>query len=114
MLHLIAQLAGVNLDTETAYYFKDKGGKLSADTTMDKESCRITPNNPSGLKINTGVGYETSDTSQPFLDGACRSGDGTLPYSSMAYARVWQQQEGGNVDIIGACWCLGFYRCAGG
>eukprot|EP01094_Clydonella_sp_ATCC50884_P019594 TRINITY_DN3870_c0_g1_i2.p1 TRINITY_DN3870_c0_g1~~TRINITY_DN3870_c0_g1_i2.p1 ORF type:complete len:791 (-),score=263.20 TRINITY_DN3870_c0_g1_i2:193-2565(-) len=91
---------GVNLPTETTYYFKEKDGKIAADTTMDNESQRMTPNNPSALKIVNGVGYEISDTPQPFLEGASRSGDGTLPYSSMAYARVWQQEEGANVDII--------------
>ena len=48
--------------------------------------------------------YETSSTKQPFLDGQARSGDGTLPYSSMAYAREWQKQPGANVDIIGTEW----------
>eukprot|EP01094_Clydonella_sp_ATCC50884_P022494 TRINITY_DN5186_c0_g1_i2.p1 TRINITY_DN5186_c0_g1~~TRINITY_DN5186_c0_g1_i2.p1 ORF type:complete len:1026 (-),score=294.33 TRINITY_DN5186_c0_g1_i2:182-3052(-) len=91
---------GVNLNTETCYYFKKKGDSIDLDKSMDRESGRPTPNNPSGLKISGGIGYETSDTAQPMLEGNARSGDGTLPYSAMAYARTWQRDDHGHVDII--------------
>ena len=55
--------------------------------------------NPAALKISNGIGFETFNTKQPILGNRRCSGDATLPYASMAYAREWRK-AGVDVDVI--------------
>jgi len=85
------RLAGVNRATEVSYYFKARKTKTSLDKSADRLSNKISPDNPAGLLVEGGIGYETRSTPQPVINGKNRSGDGTVPYCSLAYAKVWQR-----------------------
>mmetsp|Transcript_24676 Transcript_24676/g.33932 ORF Transcript_24676/g.33932 Transcript_24676/m.33932 type:complete len:214 (+) Transcript_24676:2033-2674(+) len=74
---------GTNLTTEVSYYFKRSKGTFSLDSAADSMSKTAQPANPSGLMIKGGVGYERE------VEGATKSGDGTVPYCSLAYPREW-------------------------
>lgn len=78
---------GINLKTETYFFFKKaKSSKSATDYVLD--SSGSIPN----LKCEGGVGYETKETKQNVLKGKQRSGDGTVPYASLAYCKKWSKE----------------------
>jgi hypothetical protein len=50
-------------------------------------------------KCEGGIGFETKDTRQNCLKGKKRSGDGTVPYASLAFCKHWNGQNGCKVKI---------------
>jgi len=89
---------GVNLETEVTYYYKIKNDNFALDVRADKSSGVVSDFNPASLKIKGGVGYETPETEQVTGQHIC--GDGTVPYASLNYARVWKEMgEKGEADI---------------
>jgi len=85
---------GVNVLTEVSYYFKSNWKKdgIALDSNADKLGGKKTAKtNPKGLEIQEGVGYEGKDTLQS-IGGVQRSGDGTVPYCSLAYGTMWKEE----------------------
>lgn len=88
---------GTNVQTESSYFFRTSTTTrtdsvlLELDPAASEAGSEYDPVwNPTGLKIENGVGFETEMTSQPAYDGRCVSGDGTVPYSSLAFAHKWK------------------------
>jgi hypothetical protein len=50
-----------------------------------------------GYKCHNGIAYETRKT--PQADGRAASGDGTVPYASMAYCKKWKSSESTRVLV---------------
>eukprot|EP01117_Protostelium_nocturnum_P019541 TRINITY_DN8496_c0_g1_i1.p1 TRINITY_DN8496_c0_g1~~TRINITY_DN8496_c0_g1_i1.p1 ORF type:complete len:1132 (-),score=279.50 TRINITY_DN8496_c0_g1_i1:39-3434(-) len=81
---------GVDVDTEISYYYKNHPTKgLIIDTDA--------PNNIKGYNTVRGIVYETEDTPQDVLTkenstNCKRSGDGSVPYSSLCYCKTWKDQ----------------------
>lgn len=94
---------GINLPTETSYYYAvddtTSFNRPVLDEAADKYS-EVTHEeiNPVGLRIEGGIGYETSETWQRGY-AVSASGDKTVPYCSLAYAKVWQKKYGEERDI---------------
>jgi hypothetical protein len=113
---------GVNLPTEVSFFVKEKNQQPRFDKSGDRFS-RTNPAvnikdflrsiiffsgnkllhlNPNGLEIVGGIAYETESTLQS-ITRTCVSGDGTVPYSSLAYPRVWEKEaetQGIEFDVI--------------
>lgn len=85
----------INFPTEVYTYVKrDKETSLSP-FIADPEA----PNSDPHYKVEGGIAYETADTPQPLtqmVNGVTRkvSGDGTVPYASLAYSAVWNGVNG--------------------
>jgi hypothetical protein len=88
---------GVNLPTEISYFFKVNDDNPAypqpeLDTAQDSISKKETRNiNPAALEIRGGIMFESKSTVQPAFDQKKISGDGSVPYASMAYA--WKLKE---------------------
>lgn len=81
---------GVNLRTECLYFFKPSTGKDPVTKlVLDPEGYM------QHYKCSNGIGYETKRTPQP--DGRSVSGDGTVPYASLAHCRKWQGRD--DIDV---------------
>ena len=95
-------LYGTNVDTEVSYYLarKTNDDEMLYHPKADAMSNNICDSNPSGLIIRNGIGYETSETSQPCLGGKKKSGDGTVPYASLSHCKNWKDRNDLNLDII--------------
>jgi len=90
-LHNLFCIYGINLATEVSFYMKKgKSTKIGLDTAADSMSKKVTQSNPSGLTIKGGIGFETKTTPQR-VGGLCASGDGTVPYASLTYPKIWTQ-----------------------
>jgi len=50
-----------------------------------------------GYKCQNGIAYETRNT--PQVDGRSASGDGTVPYASMAYCKKWKNSDSIEVTV---------------
>jgi len=85
----IHAIYGINLPTEKFYYF-NKGKNIPIE--VDEHY-----NTPlANYKVKDGFGYETKDTKQKIIkeltgDEGYRSGDGTVPYVSLAYCQKWKK-----------------------
>jgi hypothetical protein len=82
---------GVNLPTEVAYFYSKTEGK---DGVSMAKSLDRTPFE--GYTVQHGVVYETEDTQQPPVAThgklpRCCSGDGTVPFTSLAYCKEWEK-----------------------
>eukprot|EP00009_Paramoeba_aestuarina_P004902 CAMPEP_0201512104 /NCGR_PEP_ID=MMETSP0161_2-20130828/4435_1 /ASSEMBLY_ACC=CAM_ASM_000251 /TAXON_ID=180227 /ORGANISM="Neoparamoeba aestuarina, Strain SoJaBio B1-5/56/2" /LENGTH=236 /DNA_ID=CAMNT_0047907831 /DNA_START=114 /DNA_END=824 /DNA_ORIENTATION=+ len=85
-------LYGVNRATEVGYYYKqNKSGKYFLDSSADESSKKSDAINPNKLTIRGGIAYETRTTVQPASAGVMISGDGTVPYQSLAYPLQWEK-----------------------
>lgn len=88
---------GTNIQTETSYFLRPATTKrpdsviLELDPSGGVAGSEFDPVwTASGIKIDKGVGYETEMTPQPAFSGRCVSGDGTVPYASLAFAHSWK------------------------
>lgn len=73
---------GINVKTETAFLMKETRNGLDLDTSDS-------PLFP-GYEVSGGIVFETENTPQIGPKGFACSGDGTVPYASLAYpARKW-------------------------
>ena len=82
----IYAIYGINLKTETFYFFKDNPSKKPITTfALDSRG------QASNFKCEGGIAYETKKTRQNSLKGQKRGGDGTVPYPSMAYCKTWKE-----------------------
>jgi len=96
---------GVNCKTEVSFYFKtSEQGVFGLDHTADRFSLnKKAKENPRGLAIAGGVAYETSATYQPTVR-MHKSGDGTVPYSSLHYPYTWgKQAESEGIPLLVQC-----------
>ena len=82
---------GIDLKTEIAYYYEDTGSKFKLDSKASTISGETDENNPQALPIYNGIAYETASTSQPSFNRKA-SGDGTVPYCSLAYPFIWKKR----------------------
>lgn len=89
---------GVNLPTEVSYFFKVNDDNpqflqpeldVSQDSISKKETKVL---NPMGLDIRGGIMFESKSTPQPAFDKKKISGDGSIPYASMAYAHKLKER----------------------
>lgn len=88
----IYAIYGINLKTETFYFFKENPSKKKiTDYTLDSKGSM------NNFKCEGGVAYETKNTRQNSLKGQKRGGDGTVPYPSLSYCRKWKGEV--NVKI---------------
>jgi len=76
---------GVNLKTETFFFFKKNTS--NSLTKLELDPAGQFPN----YVVEGGIAYETKDTKQNMLKGKQRSGDGTVPYASLAYCKKWRK-----------------------
>eukprot|EP00211_Chloroparvula_japonica_P003813 CAMPEP_0119135150 /NCGR_PEP_ID=MMETSP1310-20130426/18732_1 /TAXON_ID=464262 /ORGANISM="Genus nov. species nov., Strain RCC2339" /LENGTH=730 /DNA_ID=CAMNT_0007126009 /DNA_START=45 /DNA_END=2237 /DNA_ORIENTATION=+ len=96
---------GVNLRTEVSYYFAsdpDKPAHFSLSAAADHLSYQKCAQNPGGIKIKGGMGFETRRTFQETV-GYEICGDGTVPYASLQYPRVWMEdakKNGKSIEIV--------------
>mmetsp|Transcript_31741 Transcript_31741/g.49648 ORF Transcript_31741/g.49648 Transcript_31741/m.49648 type:complete len:702 (-) Transcript_31741:47-2152(-) len=89
---------GVNLNTEVSFFYKPSSqekSRLVLDPSADRYSGKKVFLNPRGLLIAGGIAYETKTTYQPNIR-AQKSGDGTIPFSSLNYAFSWKRECEGN------------------
>uniref|UniRef100_A0A7S4MD71 Lecithin:cholesterol acyltransferase n=1 Tax=Vannella robusta TaxID=1487602 RepID=A0A7S4MD71_9EUKA len=93
---------GRDRDTEISYYLSKKieDHSICYHLGADEHSLSESENNPSGVAIKEGIGFETSTTPQPCLEGEPASGDGTVPYYSLSYCKNWKHSTDVNVEII--------------
>ena len=86
----IYAIYGINLKTETFYFFKEcKAKKKVSDFVLD-------PTGKIGnFKCEGGIAYETKNTKQNVLKGQKRGGDGTVPYPSLSHCKKWK----GSVNV---------------
>jgi hypothetical protein len=89
---------GTNMQTEASYFFRPATVKTADSVILELDTSAGGPGseydplwNPTGLKIEGGVGFETEMTAQPAFGDRCVSGDGTVPYASLAYAHRWKE-----------------------
>lgn len=75
---------GINLKTETFYFLRESKSSNPV-TKLELDPDARLPN----FKCEGGIAYENKDTRQNSLKGKPRSGDGTVPYASLAYCRRW-------------------------
>lgn len=89
---------GVNLPTEISYFFRvnDENPALvqadldsSQDSLSEKETKVL---NPAALEIRGGIMFETKKTVQPAFEKKKISGDGSIPYASLAYCHKLKQR----------------------
>ena len=66
----------------------DGASKYVLDPAADEHSNNKSYANPKGLHISYGIGVETCTTQQT-IGKNCKSGDGTVPYCSLALPRLW-------------------------
>jgi len=90
----IFAIYGINLKTETAYFFK-KNDSPNPVTSLCLDPDGKIPN----YKCEGGIAFETKDTRQNCLKGKKRSGDGTVPYASLSFCKHWNGQNGCKVKI---------------
>eukprot|EP01117_Protostelium_nocturnum_P011179 TRINITY_DN4058_c0_g1_i2.p1 TRINITY_DN4058_c0_g1~~TRINITY_DN4058_c0_g1_i2.p1 ORF type:complete len:642 (-),score=192.45 TRINITY_DN4058_c0_g1_i2:22-1947(-) len=85
-------IQGYNVKTECTYMFKPavEGDGYVLDNTVNMEL--------GGLSIRGGVGFETPRTQQNHFNVKA-SGDGTVPYMSLNYAKIWKETNK-DADII--------------
>lgn len=82
----IFAIYGVNLKTETFFFFKENTS--NSLTKLELDPTGQFPN----YVVEGGIAYETKDTKQNMLKGKPRSGDGTVPYASLAYCKKWRKE----------------------
>eukprot|EP01094_Clydonella_sp_ATCC50884_P018051 TRINITY_DN3267_c0_g1_i1.p1 TRINITY_DN3267_c0_g1~~TRINITY_DN3267_c0_g1_i1.p1 ORF type:complete len:1413 (+),score=388.34 TRINITY_DN3267_c0_g1_i1:156-4394(+) len=80
----IFAIYGINLKTETFYFLRESQSSNPV-TKLELDPDARLPN----FKCEGGIAYESKDTRQNCLKGKQRSGDGTVPYASLAYCRRW-------------------------
>ncbi|KAL6078804.1 Synaptotagmin-2 [Balamuthia mandrillaris] len=93
---------GVDLETEVRYFYTKRNGKLVFDTTAPKAE------DWKGHTIKDGIICETPETKQGIIKkltnaSGHRSGDGTVPYASLAYCLTWKNAipELRNEELVG-------------
>jgi hypothetical protein len=89
---------GTNLDTECAYYYRPTEQALEIDSRV------ITCPWPAYV-CREGIVYETRNSPQPWAplrdrEVHCASGDGTVPYASLAHCRTWAGELDLKVDEL--------------
>ena len=82
----IFAIYGVNLKTESFYFFKKNTSNNLTELELDMEA------HYPGFVVEGGIAYETRDTRQNILKGKACSGDGTVTYASLAYCKRWRSQ----------------------
>lgn len=88
---------GVNLETESFCFVRP--APAGADPPMELDTDGALPTH----KCKAGIGYETKATPQKVLNGACRSGDGTVPYASLSYCQNWTNHINVKIDELEQC-----------
>jgi len=82
---------GINLKTEIAYYYNSHNGHYHLDSSASAENGVNQEVNPHDLPITSGTAFETKDTPQKEFN-VNASGDGTVPYCSLAYCKLWKER----------------------
>ena len=89
-----------DIPTEVTYYLRK--AQVASELGVEQSILELDPSfdqysgfshldwNPAGLKIEGGVGFETDATLQPSWEHRPVSGDGTVPYASLAWAHHWK------------------------
>ena len=95
---------GINLKTEISYYYNSHDSHYHLDSNASALNGTVQEEvNKHGLPVSSGVAFETKDTPQEAF-GRVGSGDGTVPFCSLAYCHQWkaraeEKKTGQNIVI---------------